>query len=443
MHYRKIFLVLLSSFFLIACSKEGDLNIQHWKTSNGAAVYFVRAPQLPIIDLSIAFQAGSARDDNAPGLAQMTNALLDEGSNNLDANAIAQAFDQSGAIYSNHVDRDMGVVSLRSLIQDDQLETAINTFTTVLSGANFPKDAFIRIQQQMLSALAARSQSPSAIVEDAFYQRIYGEHPYAHRVLGNSASISKITRDDVQNFYQHYYVAKNATVVIVGDVTRSHAKRIAEAIMKPLPSGSAAQPLPLAPNNKSMDIEVIHYPSEQTHIRLGEVGINWHDPDFFPLYVGNYTLGAGSLVSRLFLTVRQEHGLSYNVYSQLTPLAANGPFLVGLQTNNAKAAQAIAYTQSTIADFVKNGPTAAELKAAKQNLIGGFPLRLDSNENIAQAVMLIGFYHLPKDFLTTFQDKVAKVTQKQVKKAFEDQINLNTLVTVTVGQTPQPATAAP
>ena len=437
MVFRKTLIIcfIASTSLLSACSSKPSLDIQHWKTDKGAQVYYVYAPQLPIVDIAVAFQAGSARDGEAPGLATLTNALLNEGTQDMNADQIAQSFDSAGAQFGNQTSRDMGALNLRVLTQPKSLQTALNTFTAVLTQPTFPEDAFTRTQNQMLAALASRSESPSSVADDAIMARMYGNTPYGHPTLGTVASVAKITPAQVAKFYQTYYVAKNATMVIVGKVDLKTAKKIAKQIMGALPSGSAAPALPPVLKNAAMPVQTLNFPSQQTHVRIGEVAINWHNPNFFPLYVGNYTLGGGTLVSRLFIEVREKRGLSYNVYSGFSPLAANGPFIIGLQTMNDKAPAAIQITQQTLLDFIKNGPSKAELKAAQENIIGGFPLRLDSNENILNSVMMIAFYHLPLNFLDTYQHKIKAVTRKEVKQAFQKEIDLNRLVTVTVGHT--------
>ena len=156
------------------------------------------------------------------------------------------------------------------------------------------------------------------------------------------------------------------------------------------------------------------------------------DPDFFPLVVGNYTLGGGGFVSRLMKEVRDKRGLAYSVSSYFMPLAYLGPFQLGMQTKKAQAKEALTVSRQVLAEFLANGPTDTELQAAKQNLIGSFPLRLDSNRKLLDNVALIGFYRLPLDYLDTYQANIEKVTLDEIKAAFSRRLPTAHLVTVVV-----------
>jgi zinc protease len=180
---------------------------------------------------------------------------------------------------------------------------------------------------------------------------------------------------------------------------------------------------------------VVHesFPSEQTHLLLGQPGLSRDDPDYFPLYVGNHILGGNGLISRLAQNIREDQGLAYSVYSYFIPMHQRGPYIVGLQTRNAQASRAQKLALDTLRDFIEQGPTDDELRAAKNNITGGFPLRIDSNDKIADNLLSMAFYDLPLDYLDTFSGKVAAVTAGQIRDAFQRRIDLRHWVQVRVG----------
>ncbi len=139
------------------------------------------------------------------------------------------------------------------------------------------------------------------------------------------------------------------------------------------------------------------------------------------------------MVSKLSNEVREKRGLSYSVYSYFRPMRELGPYQFGLQTRNNQAEEALNVMQQTLKDFIKNGPTEAELVAAKQNITGGFALRVDSNSKIAGYLTMIGFYDLPIDYLESFKDKVNTITVKQIKDAFSRRVKPENMVRVLVG----------
>ncbi|TAK68107.1 MAG: insulinase family protein, partial [Betaproteobacteria bacterium] len=238
---------------------------------------------------------------------------------------------------------------------------------------------------------------------------------------------------DVEGFYRANYVAGRAVVTILGDADRALAERIAEQLTAGLPRAPGAPaPLPAVTQPTGQTLRMEH-PASQSHILLGLPAMTRDDPDYFPLLVGNYVLGGGGFVSRLYLEVREKRGYAYSVYSYFLPLAQEGPFQIGLQTKKEQAEEALAQVRVVLDDFLVHGPSAAELRAAKQNLVGGFALRIDSNRKLLEQVALIGFYQLPPNWLDDFTARVEKVSGAGVRAAFARRVRADHLVTVVVG----------
>ncbi len=407
--------------------------IETWTTANGARVYFVPAPELPIVDVRVVFDGGSAKDDGKDGVAQLTNGLLGEGAGELNADQIAERFEGLGAQFGGDAQRDMAIVSLRSLTEPSLLAPALITLATVLTQPTFPADAFERERTRALVALRSEQESPEDIASKAFFAALYPDHPYGTPPLGTEESVKALTRDDLVNFYQRYYVARNATVAIVGALDRAGAEKIAEQVVGQLPEGKAPAAVPAVPPAAEAKLTRIDYPSGQTHILLGQPGLTRDDSDYFPLYVGNHILGGSGLVSRISDEVREKRGLSYSSYSYFIPMRAAGPFTAGLQTRNDQADQALTVLRDVMQEFIAKGPKEAELTAAKKNITGGFALRLDSNSKIVENLAMIGFYQLPLDYLDTFNKRVEAVTAAQIRDAFQRRIDTQRMVTVIVG----------
>ena len=413
--------------------KSGGLKIETWNTDNGARVLYVPAPELPIVDIRVVFNAGSARDGDKPGLASMTNNLLDHGAGDWNTDQIVERFDSVGAEFSTTSLRDMAVVSLRSLTEKDWFHTALVTMATILHKPKFDEKELERERQRTLVALRNQQESPSDLAEIAFYKALYSNHPYATPPLGTTNSVTALTRQDVVDFYNKYYVASNAIVVIVGAVDKSAAKKIANQLLQDLPKGEPAAALPATPAVTEAKLIKQQHPSTQTTIWVGQEGETRTDPDYFPLYVGNQILGGSGFGSRIMQEIREKRGLAYSSYSYFFPMDAKGPFVMGLQTKNNQAQQALTLLMKTVNDFISNGPTQQELDDAKKNITGGFPLRLDSNKDITEYVAMIGFYNLPLDYLRTFNDRVEQVTRDQIIDAFKRRIHPDKMITVMVG----------
>lgn len=429
--YAKPLILFLLYFF--SAGLWASPAIEHWTTDNNSKVFYVHAPELPMVDISVVFNAGAARDGDKPGVSKMTAAMLDEGAAGQDADTIATAFASVGAKYGASSERDMTVFSLRTLTESAAFETALSMYTRVLSKPDFPEDAFKRVQQQLLTGLQAERQSPQAIATRAFYENLYAKHPYGVMPAGNVDSVQKLSTSDLKDFYQQFYVSSNAIVVIVGAVDRKQAETIASQLTAGLKTGTAASALPDVKALAEAKLIQQAFPSSQTTIIMGQPGISRDDADYFPLYVGNHILGGSGLVSQLSDELREKRGLTYGVYSYFRPMQQLGPYQFALQTRNEKAQEALQVMRDTLTAFIEKGPTDAELASAKQNITGGFALRVDSNSKIADYLAMIGFYNLPLDYLDSFNDKVNAVTVAQIKDAFKRRVNADKMLTVLVG----------
>ncbi len=409
--------------------------IEHWQTASGARVLFVAARELPMVDFSVVFDAGSARDGDRPGTARFTNALLMEGAGGLDSDRIAERFSELGARVSTWSERDMAGLDARMLSDPQQLDTTVSLVSLILQRPDFPPQAVARVRKQMLTALENDEQSPGSRGSKAFYQKLYGTHPYGSSSGGTPTALQQLQRGDLEIFHARYYSAANALISIVGDLSRSEAEALAEKLASALPTGEAAATLTQAPETTQAQELHISHPSSQAHILLGQHGMRRGDPDYFPLYVGNHILGGNGLNSRISQEVREKRGLAYSAYSYFLPMRVEGPFLLGLQTRNSQKDEAIAVLKETLENFVHNGPDESALAAAKQNLIGGFALRLDSNKKILGYLRMIGFYNLPLDYLARFSQNIRELTVEKIREAFQRRIHPEHLLQVVVGPT--------
>jgi zinc protease len=415
--------------------------IQTWHTSNGAKVLFVQAPEIPMLDVRVVFDAGSARDGDKPGLTTLTNSLLAEGAGEWNADQIAERLESVGAELEAGALRDMAWVGLRTLVEESAMTTSLDTLGAILARPTFDPRDLERQRQAMQVALRQSQQSPGSVAKKAFYRQVFGQHPYAIDSDGTEESLRALTREDVQDLYRRYYVARNAVVAMVGAVTRPTAEAIAEDLTGGLVAGEPAPALPQVAALQAPVLQEVEFPSTQSHIYLGQPGMRRKDPDYFALYVGNHILGGNGLVSQLSEEVREKRGLSYSVYSYFLPMREQGPFLISAQTKNATSAEALDVMRDVVGRFIEQGPTEEELLAAKRNITGGFPLRIASNSKILEYLAVIGFYDLPLDYLDRFTARVEAVSAEQVRDAFRRRVDPQRLVTIVVGRAPDPGAA--
>ena len=406
--------------------------IQHWTTGNGTKVFFTQANEIPIVDVRVVFDAGAARDGDQAGVATLTNSLLTEGAGKLSADMIAERLDNVGAQMGSGSLRDMAWLSLRSLSEEEVLNEMIGLMSLVLSRPTFPKRSFERQRKSMLVSLRASQQNPSSLAEEAFMKAVYGSHPYASPPGGTEESINSLTPADVKRYYEKYYVTRNAVIAIVGDLTRAKAEALAEVLTGGISVGDKAPELPEVKAVESQTVRV-DFPSTQTHVWVGQPGMKRTDKDYYPLYVGNHALGGSGLVSILSDEVREKRGFAYSVYSHFSPMRELGPFQMALQTKNEHALEAFNVLNETTKRYIDDGITSKQLTASKQNITGGFALRLDSNKKIAENLAMIGFYGLPLDYLNNFNTRIESVTVESVNEAFRSRVKPEAMITVIVG----------
>ncbi len=424
---------LLCLLSLVAFGRlaEAGPRIEHWTAPSGARVFFVESRALPMLDVQVDFAAGSARDpQDKPGVAALTHALLDMGAADMDETAISNRLADIGAQILGGIEKDRASARLRTLAEAGKRDAALAIFRAVLSSPQFPTAVFEREKARTLAGLKESLTRPDAIASRAFWADLYPAHAYGRNATPES--VAAIERNDLESFYRNHYNAAGAVVTIVGDIARGDAEALAQKLTDGLPA-AAGNDAPGAPDLPRAAEQRIPHPAAQAHVLIGTPSLKRGDPDFFALQVGNYTLGGGGFVSRLMNEVREKRGFAYSVYSYFMPMLQPGPFQIGLQTKKEQAGEALKVTREVLAKFLADGPTAEELAAAKQNIAGSFPLRLDSNGKILDNVAVIGFYGLPLDYLETYIGNVEKVTVDDVRAAFARHVKAENLVTVVVG----------
>lgn len=411
---------------------RAGLPIEHWTTPNGARVYFVRSDAIPILDISVEFDAGARlvpADRN--GLASLTNSMLARGTDDLDEAQISEGFARLGAQRGDGAGDDRAGVTLRTLSSEKVSEAAVGLLARILARPSFPEAVLAREKERTIQAIREAETRPGTIAQRNFDALLYGEHPYgAH---ATPETIAAISRDDLVAFHHSRYGAAQAVVAMIGAIDRKRAEAIAEKLTSGLPAGGAPSTVPDVVALREPTQRRIAHPASQSHILIGQPVMARGDPDYFPLLVGNYVLGGGGFVSRLYDEVREKRGLAYSVYSYFSPKLQPGPFTIGLQTQKEQTDVALGVVRETLARFLAEGPSEDELKAAKSNLIGGFALRIDSNRKILENLAVIGFYRLPLDYLDRWTDRIDAVTLAQVRDAFTRRVRPETMATVVVG----------
>ena len=424
---------------------QAVLPIQHWQQASGTRVYLVESRNIPMVDVQIDLDAGSRRDPaDKPGLASVAAGQLASGiqaqpggqgpyAQALDENQLGEAWADLGALFSASASGDRLSFSLRSLSDAPLLARAAQLAARQMAHPAYPQDVWLRDRDKMASAIRESLTRPGTVAQHRFGEAVYSGHPYGWRITPES--LQRIAVGDLQRWHAQALRPCRAVVSVVGDVSRAQADALVSTLLALWPQGPCEQ-LPavaeVPPLKTAQDLR-LPFDSAQAHVLMGQPGYKRNDPDFFALLVGNHILGGGGFTSRLTEQVREKRGLSYSVYSYFSPALHAGAFTVGLQTRPDQAAQAVEVAREVVRTFVAQGPSEAELRAAKDNLIGGFALRIDSNRKLLENVANIAWNRLPLDYLDRWTEQVSKVTTADVRRAFARVLQPERMVTVVVG----------
>lgn len=416
----------------IGCGVAQAAPVQSWTTAQGARVYFIETHALPIIDVQVLFLAGSAFDPaDKPGLASLTASLMDQGAGARNEQQIAETLADIGATLTVGAGLDSTTVALRTLSDPERRRQAFSLMADVMARPQYDRAILKRDVARSVAALKDALTKPQVLAQRAYMSAIYPDHPYGRLVTPDS--LAAISHADVTNFWRRHITPGRASVAIVGDLTRAEAEALAQQLLADLPSDltDVSKVLPQPALTEARVVRVEH-PASQSHLLVGLPSIARDDMEQIALQVGNYTLGGGGFVSLLTQEVRDQRGYAYSVYSYFQPQLVPGPFTIGLETKRVQADDALKVVDQVVRTYLKHGPSTAQLKAAQDNIAGGFALRIDSNSKLAANLGVMAFYGLPTDWLDQYPARVRALTPEGVRDAFRKHVSPERLVTVRV-----------
>ncbi len=421
------------------------LPIEHWTQPSGAQVWLVQSPGIPMVDVQLDFDAGSRRDpQDKAGLASAMAMMAAKGikpagdAPALDENGLGQAWADLGASFGANAGRDSFTYGLRSLTQPDLLQKAVALAARQIATPSWPDAVWQRDRERISAAIKEADTRPGTIASKAFRKDVYGTSPYGYQTTVDS--LAKIDISAMQDFHRQLIAACRAKVSVVGAVSRQQADAMVKQLLGPLQAanGNDCAPLPevaKVQDLKEAKVENIPFESAQAQVIIGQPGIARNSPDFLAVMLGNHILGGGGFTSRLMEEVREKRGLTYGIYSSFSPMQADGPFMINVQTRAQLSAVTLQLVQDLLRDYIKNGPSAAELAKAKRESLGSFPLSAASNSAIVGQLAAIGFYDMPLTWMSDFMQDLQQLTVEDVHEAFKRHLNPEHLVVVTAGPT--------
>ena len=408
--------------------------IQDYTLESGMRVILVERDALPLVSLELQFRGGATAHPAAQaGLAALTADMVDEGTESRSALDIADAVDLLGASLSSTAGYDAS--QLRLSVLRARFPEALGILADVVIRPSFPEEDLQRVVRERVARVVQRSDVPAALADDAFARVLYGDdHPYGVSLLGSRESLESLTRDDVVAYHQARYKPGQATLIVVGDVTREDLDALlGDAFAGWTGSGVDAPAPAVVASNATRTIYLVDKPgAAQSEVRVGRVAVARDTDAYYPLSVMNTVLG-GSFTSRLNSKLREEKGYTYGAGSFFDMRRVPGPF-------EASAAVATPVTDSAVVDFVaeierlsREAVPATELERAKNYMALRLPQRFESLDDVVRRVSELVLYDVSLDFYGGYVDGVQGVGEADVRRVADTLLPVGAMAIVIAG----------
>ena len=409
------------------------VDIQVVTSPKGVKAWLVEDHTVPLIAMRFAFRGGAALDPaDREGLATVLSGTLDEGAGDLDSQTYQRALKKDAVRLSYDAGRDNFYGRFQTLTQNK--ERAFELLRLSVNEPRFDEEPVERIKAQIIESLKRQENDPETVAIRTWMRIAFKNHPYARNTDGSIEGVGAVTPDDLRGLTERLFSKQNLVIAVVGDIDAATLGTLLDQTFGDLPEKAVSNPLPQAAVTSGPVRTIVDMDIPQSVIQFGHVGIKRNDPDFIPAYVMNHVLGGSGLTSRLMEEVREKRGLSYSVYSYLSPFEQAGLFLGGAATQNERAGEALEIIERELKRMAEEGPTAEELEATKTYLTGSYALRFDTSTKIAGQLLGIQVEDLGIDYIDRRNDLVAAVSQEDVKRVARRLLLPGSLIVTVVGQ---------
>jgi zinc protease len=408
--------IVASSLVLAGWPAQAEVAIQEVKSEKGVTAWLVEDYSVPIVTIRFSFRSGTTQDPSGKeGLSELMSGLFDEGAGEFDSDTFQTKLDDAGAEMRFGAARDTIFGSMRMLAE--KKNDAFALLRLAVEQPRFDAAPIDRIRAQMVSGIVANQRDPETAAQVKWAEALYGTHPYARPDEGTEKSLATITADDLRTYHGQVFARDNLNVAIVGAIDAETVKRELDRLFGELPEKSGLQPVGKVDLKLGQEVRV-DYDLPQTSLQLAYPGVPRDAPDFFAAYLMNHILGGGTFTSRLFDEVREKRGLAYGVDSSLVTHEYSSGLVISTATRSDRAAETLAVIRDTVRKMAEEGPTEAELAAAKKYIVGSYALNnLDSSNAIAATLLSLQEEKLGINYIDRRSALIEAVTLDQVKAA--------------------------
>ena len=408
------------------------MNIQQITSPGGIQAWLVEEHSVPLISMRYAFDGGSSQDpEGKPGVANFITAMMDEGAGDLTSEEYQERVEDISMRMSYDDTKDSLYGSFETLSANR--DKAVELLKLSVQKPRFDDDAVQRIRQQLVANIIYSDKDPTKVAMREWYAQAFAGHPYARPSSGTAETVSKINRDDLIAYHKRIFARDNLKIVAVGDITPAELGKLIDDVFGNLPAKAELMPVAKTePTGGSQRVIEMGVPQSVAIFGLGAMPRK--DPDFMAAFIINHILGGGGFSAKLMEEVREKRGLAYSVYSYVQP-DKNTSILVGsVATKNASMSESLDIIRNEMKKMAENGPTEADLDAAKSYLTGSYALRFDTNSKIASQLLGLMQEGFGPDYVENRNKMIDAVTLADAKRVAARLLKSNDLIVTVVGK---------
>jgi zinc protease len=406
--------------------------------ASGLQVITVDLPNRPLVSANLLIRRGASEEPaDLAGATIMTARAMSEGTKRYPGVELIEAGERLGATL--HVDASWDAFTVSVEVAATRLGAALELLAELVEHPTFPEPDVARLRDERLNDLLQVKADPRRRVDQAFNATIYTtDSPYGRSAGGDEETVPRLTTDVLRGIHRSVLDPSRAAIVIGGDLTGLNVPGLVQAALGRFGGEKLKHtPPPPAPLAESaVDHPIVrfyHRPgSVQTELRIGHVGLSRLTPDFHAVQVMAAILG-GLFNSRLQMNLREEKGYTYGIGAGFDMRRGAGPFSVRTAVQTAATVPSISESLLELRRIRDTKVSAAELAAARDYLVGVFPLRFETPGAVVGALGGLFVLDLPDDELTRYRAEVDAVTIDAIQRAAQDHIHPDRLAIVAVG----------
>ena len=421
--------VFAAALFVATAHASGIVEV---KSPGGITAWLIEDHTLPLVAVDFQFDGGTALDPaGQEGRANLAMDLLDEGAGDLDSHAFKSRVEDLSVRLDFEASYDAVGGTMRTLSAN--ADPAFDLLRLSITSPRFDAAAIERVKSQVTAELREGDEAPRVIADRIWWRTAFPDHPYGRRSAGTLETIAKLGAEDLHRFVAERFGRDKLTVGVVGDITPERLKPLLDSTFGALPAHATAAAVEETAAFDEGALLVVNMPIPQSVVTFGERGIKRDDRDWYAALVMNEILAGNGLTSRLTAEIREKRGLAYGVGAGLSPLRHAGILYGRVATRNDRVGDMLEILRAEWRRFRDDGPTQAELDAAKKYLIGSFPLSLDTTTRLASLLVSLQIEELGTDYIEHRAAALSAVSVDDVRRVAKRLLDPDRLRIVIVG----------